>query len=364
MEPDSSFDSHGFRYFLRVTALLAFLLFMADFGVGVVAENILVKPYAQALASLDGQLLIQKDKQLKEARGALLAERAKTNEVITLAFGGDIMLDRGVEQSIKLHGGSYSFPFEKVAERLRKYDFLFANLEGPLSDKGSDLYNLYSFRMSPEALSGLSFAGFDGLSVANNHMGDWGREALADTLQRLAEAGIGAIGGGMNEADAYSPKFFTVRGARVAFVGMSQFGKGQFDAVEDKPGVAIISDEKLAEEIKIARDSGADIVIVSFHYGEEYASLPTEFEKRIAHLAIDLGANLVIGHHPHVLQPIEIYKDGYIAYSLGNFIFDQGFSRETMTSGLVTARVVNKKIKDVSIERLKINGQFQLEFEN
>ncbi|TSC67084.1 MAG: poly-gamma-glutamate synthesis protein (capsule biosynthesis protein) [Parcubacteria group bacterium Gr01-1014_72] len=360
MPPHPSFDSYGFRYVLKVSALLGLLLFVADFGVGELSENILLKPYTST-ASLDASIAEIREGRLERELTAL-AKSQEEERGIVLGFGGDIMLDRGVEASIAQNGGSFTFPFEKVAERLREYDILFGNLEGPVSDKGSDRQNLYSFRMSPRAIGGLTFAGFDVVSVANNHTGDWGVEALRDTLARLREADIAPVGAGEDDMEAYAPVLFTVKGVRIAFLAASQFGKGHFVAGEDTTGIALIDEARLHESILSAREEGADIVIISFHYGDEYTAEPNAFERRIARKAIDLGADLVIGHHPHVLQPIEVYKGGYIAYSLGNFIFDQGFSPETMTSGILTARVVNKKIKDVAIERLIINKDFQLEF--
>ncbi|MDO8590460.1 MAG: hypothetical protein Q7R65_00595, partial [bacterium] len=123
MPPDNSFDKVGFRYILRTAIFFALLIFAADFGVGRIATDILSKPYAALLPALDRQLSLHKDRQLSAALSALALERARENDVITLGFGGDVMLDRGVKSSINRNGGSFTFPFEKVAERLRQFDF-------------------------------------------------------------------------------------------------------------------------------------------------------------------------------------------------------------------------------------------------
>ena len=140
------------------------------------------------------------------------------NETITIILVGDIMLDRGVEYMVhKEGGGDFRFPFLKIAEELQKADIIFGNLEGPISDKGTKVGSIYSFRAEPEVIEGLTFAGFDILSVANNHAFDYGREALEDTLKRLNEAGINYIGAGMNEKEAFSPIIKETNGTKIAF---------------------------------------------------------------------------------------------------------------------------------------------------
>ena len=132
------------------------------------------------------------------------------------------------------------------------------------------------------------------------------------------------------------------------------------EATDSFAGVAIISDEKLKSGIEKARAEN-DIVIVSFHFGEEYKKQPNNYQKSVAHKAIDYGADLVVGHHPHVIEPIEAYKDKYIAYSLGNFVFDQHFSKDTMEGLVLKATVENKKITQVSSDKIVINKYYQPE---
>jgi len=280
---------------------------------------------------------------------------------VTLLFVGDIMLDRGVEWEIKKNGNNnFRFPFLKIIKELQKTDILFGNLEGPISDKGQKVGSIYSFRMDPKVIDGLIFAGFDVLSVANNHMLDYGRAAMTDTFFRLKESGIDYIGAGFDENEAYAPKIKEVNGTKIAFLAFTNLGPASWGAIENKSGMALFSKDKLEKEIKEARDK-ADLVIVSFHFGDEYKTSPTEEQKTIAQLAIDSGADLFVGHHPHVVEPVEEYKGKYIAYSLGNFVFDQNFSDETMKGLMLKVIVENGRIKEVSPTNFIINQYFQPE---
>lgn len=279
---------------------------------------------------------------------------------ITLMFTGDIMMNRGVEWAIKKYGnGDWKFPFLKIADYLNEVDILFGNLEGPISDKGVKVGSIYSFRANPKAIEGLIYAGFDILSVANNHVFDFGREAMEDNFLRLKEAGIDYVGGGFSETEAYSPVIKEIKGIKIAYLAYMNLGSKYWAAKENQSGIAWLYD-KIVKNIKIAKEK-ANIVIVSMHFGEEYQSQPSSEQKYFARLAIDSGADLVVGHHPHVIQPIKKYKEGYIAYSLGNFVFDQGFSEATKKGLLLEIIIEDGKIKNVIPTEVKINEFFQPE---
>lgn len=289
----------------------------------------------------------------------LIRKESSSNQ-ITLFFVGDIMLDRGVEYMVEKYGNrNFKFPFLKIGDYLQQADILFGNLEGPISDKGIKVGSIYSFRNNPKAIVGLTYAGFDILSIANNHIFDYGREAMEDTFLRLKEVEIDYVGGGFSETEAYSPVIKEIKGIKIAYLAYMNLGLKYWAAKENQSGIAWL-DDKIVKNIKIAKEK-ANIVIVSMHFGEEYQPKPTLEQKYFAHLAIDSGADLVIGHHPHVIQPIEKYKEGYIAYSLGNFVFDQGFSKETMQGLLLKAIIEDSKIKEVVPIEIKINKFFQPE---
>ena len=263
------------------------------------------------------------------------------SKIIILAVG-DIMLNRGVEYMVKKEGsGDFKFPFFKIADYFKKADILFGNLESVISDKGVKVGSIYSFRAEPQAIDGLVFTGFDILSVANNHIFDYGREAMEDNFKKLKEVGIDYLGGGFNEKEARSGIIKEIKGTKITFLAYTNKGTEYWQAIGNRSGIGWL-DERIKEDIKKAKEK-SDLVIVSLHFGEEYQTKPNEEQKYFAQLAIDSGADLVIGHHPHIVQLVEKYKDGVIAYSLGNFVFDQYFSEETMKGLLLEIIIENKK---------------------
>ena len=287
---------------------------------------------------------------------------------ITMIFVGDIMLDRGVKNMVDKHGdGDFKFPFLKIADYLKKADIVFGNLESVISDKGTKVGSIYSFRADPKAVEGLVFSGFNVVSVANNHVFDYGRLAMEDSFLRLKKAGIAYVGGGFSEEEAYAPIIKEIEGLKIAFLAYTNLGSIHWTAKEENSGIAWMEKDRVEKDIKEAKDQ-ADLIIVSFHYGDEYQLKPNYFQVSVSQAAIDAGADLVIGHHPHVVQPVEIRqlaeRKGYIAYSLGNFIFDQDFSEETM-EGLMLKVIVQKgKIKEVIPVETRINQYYQPEIIN
>jgi poly-gamma-glutamate capsule biosynthesis protein CapA/YwtB (metallophosphatase superfamily) len=282
----------------------------------------------------------------------------KEEPEIRILAVGDIMLDRGVEYMVKTQGGgSWQFPFSESGDYLSKTDILFGNLESVISNSGYKTGGLYCFRAEPETLEGLTHAGFDVVSVANNHIFDYSRAAMEDSFKRLAQSGIKYVGGGFSEEEACSAIIEEREGTRIAFLGFTNLGAKSWKATPDRSGICWL-DESIKERVKKAKDL-ADVVIVSIHWGEEYQPEPNAEQKHFGHLAIEAGANLVIGHHPHVVQPIEEYQGAWIAYSLGNFVFDQGFSEETMQGLVLEVLIKGKEIQEVKSQEIKINDFFQ-----
>lgn len=278
---------------------------------------------------------------------------------VVLSFAGDIMLDRGVKFSVKKNfGGDYSQLFKNL-ELIEKSDLAFANLEGPVSDKGKDLRNLYSFRMDPSVLDIIKTAGFDVLSFANNHVGDWNREAFDDSMERMTVTGIDYTGAGKTKAQAEQPVIKTIKGITFGFLGFTDVGPDKLAATETTSGILLASDPNFTTIITNAKKQ-VDVLITSFHWGLEYQE-HTERQTMLARQAIDAGSQLIIGHHPHVTQAVETYHGGLIAYSLGNFIFDQAFSPETMEGMLlqVTFDARDKSLKRYDKYQVKLSPQFQ-----
>ncbi len=279
-------------------------------------------------------------------------------DFITFDFLGDIMLDRGVRASVnKNFNGDYSTLFTKI-DYLDKADIVFANLEGTASDRGKDLGNLYSFRMDPSVIPALKGASFSVLSMANNHVGDWGRDAYVDTLNRLKENEIAYTGGGMNSAEVENPTIIEKYGMKIGFLGFSDVGPAAMAANEERAGILLASNPRFDQIVKNAANQ-VDYLVVSFHWGEEYKTKNNSRQQQLAYKAIDNGAKIVVGHHPHVIQNTEVYKNGFIAYSLGNFIFDQKFSKDTMQGMLLELKLY--KSGDIKIKKdiVKLNNYFQ-----
>ena len=265
---------------------------------------------------------------------------------LTFGFAGDIMLDRAVRTSVNANfNGDYSRLFTN-AQFLSEPDITFANLEGPASDQGTDKHNLYSFRMDPAVIPVLKQAGIDVVSFANNHVADWGRPAFEDTLTRLNNAGILACGAGMNKAQAEQPAIIQQNGYKVGFICFSDVGPDDFAATASSSGILLASDPDFDSIIKNAK-SQVDDLVVSFHSGVEYQTTHTPRQEQIFKEAVDDGADIVVGAHPHVAEDIQTYKGITMMYSLGNFVFDQSFSKDTMQGLFVTATLKNKIFTDI-----------------
>lgn len=287
----------------------------------------------------------------------------------TLLFVGDIMLSRGVDYMVKKYGGGdYRYPFLNIADEFKKADFLFGNLEGPISERGANQGSIYSFRAEPKAVEGLMFAGFDVMSLANNHILDWGRDALADTASILAINGVKPVGAGRNYEEANKPVRFAyslkdrpyraLGDTRFAVLAYTNLMPQSMEATADHPGLSSFSIEKATEAIRAAK-LNADIVIILFHWGDEYQIHSNELQQKIGRAMIDVGVDLVVGHHPHVVQEIEQYENGWIIYSLGNFVFDQNFSDDTRRGLMAKVTVRDKKIERVEPIEIKFTKTFQ-----
>lgn len=279
------------------------------------------------------------------------------NQPITLLFVGDIMLSRTVG-AIMSKNNDWKYPFLLTGDFLSSADLTFGNLEGPISENGIRAGSKYSFRADPRAVEGLLYAGFDVLSIANNHIWDYGLKAFQDTLKILNDNGISYIGGGENYEKAREPVVKEVKGLKIAFLGYTNLASKFLLTRDSQPAVAGLDVSQLIRDARKAREL-ADVVVVSFHWGDEYAVKHNKEQEKIARAAIDAGADLVIGHHPHVVQETENYGSGYIAYSLGNFVFDQNFSKDTKNGLAVRVILKNKKIFEVQELPVKFTASFQ-----
>jgi poly-gamma-glutamate capsule biosynthesis protein CapA/YwtB (metallophosphatase superfamily) len=247
---------------------------------------------------------------------------------LTVAASGDVLGDRKVGSFVDKNGGEAVFA--KVGPLLEAAQLAFVNLESPLSERGTpDPHKEYTFLGRPALADGLTSAGIDVVSLANNHAVDYGPAALLDTIRLLDELGVNHAGAGADAQAARAPALLITPAGIVAVLAFTELIHPGFPATSDRPGINPVTPDRkrLLADISAAKKK-ADFVIVSFHWGTEYTGRANQDQRRLAHQAIDAGADLILGHHPHVIQGLELYKDRLIAYSMGDFVWDHN-SRET-----------------------------------
>ncbi len=256
----------------------------------------------------------------------LLTRYLLEDTVIQIAAVGDVMLDRTV--GVMLTAGELDFPFRYVLAPLQSADLTIGNLESALGERGRVETKGYTFRAPLAAVKSLAGAGFDVMSLANNHAMDYGPELLLQAIDALQEAGIRTVGAGVDEKAAHTPVVFELEGfslAILAYVDVPQEFRG-FDARawragQDSPGVAWADPDQVRIDVAAAAQA-YDVVVVLLHSGYENVAAPSSEQRLAAQTAVEAGADLVLGHHAHLLQGVELYQDGVIAYGLGNFAFE------------------------------------------
>ncbi len=256
-----------------------------------------------------------------------LQSQLQPKPVFRLAAVGDIMLARRLGQAIT--NGKLDYPFANVSQHFHAADLVVGNMESALGTLGTPAPKSYPFQAPPQAAQAIAQAGIDIVSLANNHAMDYGPEALLDAINLLHNANVAPIGAGENFDAAHAPYITEVNGLTIAFFGYvnvpieasSAFDTETWTATNTDPGLAWANPEEIMADVTAVRDQ-VDLVAVVLHSGFEYIEEPGEAQMAAAHAAIDAGADIVIGHHAHILQGIEYYKDGVIVYGLGNFAFD------------------------------------------
>ncbi len=250
-------------------------------------------------------------------------EAGNPGQDVTLIAVGDIMLGRYISRIMKTYGSD--LPFQEISPSLQGADIAFGNLEAVISpDNIAPVYphKPYNFHSSDHAANALRKAGFTVLTLANNHAMDYGSDQLMKTIALLRENGIHSFGAGRDIGEARKPALITVRNIRFCFLGYGVAHSGSVYADKQRSGIAPIRLDYIKKDIMALR-SQVDVLVVSLHWGIEYEDKPTEQQRAAAHQIIDWGADIILGHHPHVMQGLEFYKGKIIVYSLGNFIFDQ-----------------------------------------
>jgi poly-gamma-glutamate capsule biosynthesis protein CapA/YwtB (metallophosphatase superfamily) len=263
---------------------------------------------------------------------------------LRLAAVGDINLD-----------GAPADAWRGVGRALRSADLSFGNLESAVSSRGAPFLKEYNFRAKPAALASLArHSGIDVLNLANNHTGDYGPRALVDTVDAVRRQGIKAVGAGANTDGALAPQVVRRLGLRIAFVGFSEIAPIELSAGADRPGTAWANPSEVVDAVRAARRK-ADIVVASFHWGVERQTLETARQRELADVAVSAGAQVVIGAHPHTLQPVRRQGGAIVAYSLGNFVFDAQ-SPETTTTGILRLDLTAEGVARASWRPAHISG--------
>lgn len=284
-------------------------------------------------------------------------------QAVRLSAVGDVYLNRITPESA----------FYKVSDLLKESDLIFCNLEAPLTVKTSpSSERLAPLRSNPEMVNGLAYAGFNIVSVANNHTMDYGPDGFKETMNCLGTKKISYVGGGMNLKSALKPRIMEIKDFTVAFLAFEStiwsFGA---EAREWRPGIAKVNIspllpephinkpdfERIVESIHDAEDE-ADVLVVSMHWGVELSETLAVHQTAMGHSIIDAGADLIIGHHPHLLQAVETYHGGLICYSLGNFVFDTDdpFPKET---AILQANLTEDGVEEACLIPCVINAQGQ-----
>ncbi len=270
-----------------------------------------IPPYSKDLL-----LLYYRDKPAPEA------------DPVTILMTGDCSFARGITDTIAENGNNWDYPLAQVSKLLTAADWAVCNHEFAITPTDNYTARKGSLRLraDPPAATALRRAGFDMVSLSNNHTMDFGSEGLRSTLEMLDKAGIKTVGAGANGKAARSPVFTIIKGIKIGWLAYTQVSDPPDEDHQreaESYSRAWLDDEAQMEaEISAAREQ-CDVLIVQPHWGHEYQEIQHETQQRIGQKMARAGASLVIGHHPHVVQPTAVYRDTLICYSLGNFLFDQ-----------------------------------------
>lgn len=249
------------------------------------------------------------------------------NKVAQFTFVGDIMLGRSIKTKSELN--NYEDIFKDVSYLWKDSQYVSGNIESALLDnpeefeKSDKEIHLYA---ETKVANLLKNNGFTMANLSNNHLGDFGRQGVISTINAVKSAGLNYVGAGENIDDAATYDIQDINGIKVATIGISDIVPKDFSASRTEAGILSTMYPSYNRLVYEASQE-ADLVVVNLHWGVEYGVDETEEQEKIAKALIDAGADVIIGSHPHVLQPIQTYKDGIIFYSMGNFVFDQGWSR-------------------------------------
>lgn len=259
-------------------------------------------------------------------------------QTLRLTFVGDVMLDGGPGRAVQIGQD----PMASVAHLWANDDTTVANLESVVSTLGQPADKPYTFRAHPRVLPLVS-KHFDVVSLANNHSGDFGREAFADMVHRLGQNGQAFVGGGLDRQQAHQPRLIDKNGLRLALLAYNDIYPRSFEANDREAGVAWANPQRMRWDIEAARrDHRADLVLVFMHWGVEYQFEPSARQQELGRWLIDQGVDAVVGTHAHTIQDTEVYRGKPIIYGLGNLVLD-GFKKPETQRSWVLSMVLNRE---------------------
>ena len=290
---------------------------------------------------------------------------APTVEPVThLLFTGDIIPARCTYAKIMSLGGDFRRSYEPLHDMLNAADITIGTLDATASDAVTPYGCIETFSLGAPAaaVEGIRYAGYDVISHAANHIKDCGIEACGDraeleTDDNLRAAGIAAVGSGPDLAHARAPVVIARNGVHFAFLAYDDIAD-YYHATPDSPGSAPLDTATIAEDVGNARKV-ADVVIVIPHWGIEYTTPPSDRQREFARAAAAAGADMVVGNHPHWPQAHEVIGNTYVAYALGNFVFDQDWSLETQQGVLLDVTFTGKKVTETRYTAVHIWEQYQ-----
>jgi gamma-polyglutamate biosynthesis protein CapA len=261
--------------------------------------------------------------------------------VTRILLGGDVMLSRHVGALARRREDPAS-PLRDVADLLSSADIAFVNLEAPFSDRGRTVEAGMVFKAEPEMVETLRIAGIDIVSTANNHARDCGRYGVEFTLDWLQKNGIETVGSGQTAGLAHQGTILERNRVGFGFLAYT-YDQSNGNHTDQDDRVAVMDVDEMVEDVKNL-EQRCDVVIVSMHAGIEYLQQPNNQQRQFAHAAIDAGASVVVGHHPHVTQTVEDFGKGVIFYSLGNLAFDQFQRKETQQGWIADVRFIRNQL--------------------
>lgn len=254
---------------------------------------------------------------------ALVADlSADSDATYSLIAVGDCMLGGRTRKMLSKHGPDY--PFQAVFPLLQRAPIVAGNLEGVFAQEAAKEDRHYSYRVRPALARSFLASNINVLSLANNHLLDCGRAGVLEALKTLKDAGIASLGAGEDAKAAHCPIIMAAGGLRIGL--LAYYWNRRCAATQTLPGSAMDTKTRLSDDIRELRQR-VDRVVVFFHWGIPYERQPSDEDRAKARFSIDCGADAVVGHHPHVIQPLELYRGCPIFYSVGNFTFGSGNSR-------------------------------------